>query len=961
MMSKTRLITLVVAAFVILCPVLTQAADAILTEDFEDNALDSRIHVETIGDVTNPSPGLKDITEFGSQKAFGFGRSTCGADCWDGFVTKFIIQFPSPTFVSYLSFKEMELFGNWGSEGYIIVDGTSTPEYCGQYTQDFGRCPVNDWQTDVTFRTKSFLINKVVETIELRSWDITNVSEIFIDDLKVFGAFGQPVSIICQVAHNGDYDPDPGSLKNLVTEIINRTGKNEVFNGGFVTLDSVPSCSMLYITGHYPFSFTETERTNLRTYLQDGGFVFADDCANYLDDSGFESSFRTEIQNILGYGLAVLPTDHSVFSSFYSLSETLPTVWNNEPLEGINIGDRTSVIYSDNDYGCAWGGQEGECDLVCKENSFEMGVNIATFAMHSSSYDSDNDGLPDSWEISHFGDLIQNPGDDYDHDELTNLQEYQLGTDPIKWDTDGDGVNDGTEVANGTNPLIPDVTLEPNISVDPLSSYFGEFDAGEGCLAEQAITISNTGNIDLSISDIALSYTNDFKLSITALSCEKSIKAGESCTFTVSFCPSSESIRTATLSITSNDTDTPKVDVQLIGRGLIPADYITNFFRAITCNENNAGEGKIPLILIHGIHGTGDSNNNKKLDNLEEMDAVAYWSAFAQNFCSDAELRNKYKIYLFSYLSDIYSVWEIARSLRNHIDHYIQQRRIEDTQFVILAHSMGGLVARSYIQQHSHAFGRYQDKRGGERVINLITLATPHHGSPAACEMSRNKLADDADHSRDWTYLPFWNYMNRRPYYNGWKATTEVASLVYWWWLREDKTNYISYTEPNRKDLLWDNFDGIMGNNKDLNGWLKKLNKDNTYDDKLTVYYGHIDTKSNEYKNIVKHIYVRSSSGGPGLLLDYARANKDDQHKELLYSSILMAYGLYKDYDNPYAKNDGMVPFQSGRFSGHKVAKRVNCPNHDHLDMMFEVNGDKNCSNGKTLFDNVADDLLNIR
>ena len=38
---------------------------------------------------------------------------------------------------------------------------------------------------------------------------------------------------------------------------------------------------------------------------------------------------------------------------------------------------------------------------------------------------------------------------------------------------------------------------------------------------------------------------------------------------------------------------------------------------------------------------------------------------------------------------------------------------------IIIAHSMGGLVAHSYIQNHN----------GGSKVNKLITLATPYHGS----------------------------------------------------------------------------------------------------------------------------------------------------------------------------------------------------------------------------------------
>ena len=44
--------------------------------------------------------------------------------------------------------------------------------------------------------------------------------------------------------------------------------------------------------------------------------------------------------------------------------------------------------------------------------------------------DSDGDGLPDAWELTHFGTLSFGPNDDTDGDGATNLQEYLAGTDP---------------------------------------------------------------------------------------------------------------------------------------------------------------------------------------------------------------------------------------------------------------------------------------------------------------------------------------------------------------------------------------------------------------------------------------------------------------------------------------------------------------------------------------------------
>ncbi len=67
--------------------------------------------------------------------------------------------------------------------------------------------------------------------------------------------------------------------------------------------------------------------------------------------------------------------------------------------------------------------------------------------------DTDQDGMPDVWEIEN--DLDINRDDsilDYDFDELVNLDEYLHGTDPWNEGTDGDRFNDGFEVASGTDP-----------------------------------------------------------------------------------------------------------------------------------------------------------------------------------------------------------------------------------------------------------------------------------------------------------------------------------------------------------------------------------------------------------------------------------------------------------------------------------------------------------------------------
>lgn len=69
--------------------------------------------------------------------------------------------------------------------------------------------------------------------------------------------------------------------------------------------------------------------------------------------------------------------------------------------------------------------------------------------------DSDNDGLPDTWESTHAFNpaLAADALLDTDNDGLDNLSEFLAGTDPRDADSDNDGVPDGTEIAHGSLPL----------------------------------------------------------------------------------------------------------------------------------------------------------------------------------------------------------------------------------------------------------------------------------------------------------------------------------------------------------------------------------------------------------------------------------------------------------------------------------------------------------------------------
>ncbi len=77
--------------------------------------------------------------------------------------------------------------------------------------------------------------------------------------------------------------------------------------------------------------------------------------------------------------------------------------------------------------------------------------------------DADGDGLGDDFELANGLDPNDplDAQEDFDQDGLSNLQEFNNGTDMRKADTDGDGITDGEELVTGkdgfiTNPINPD-------------------------------------------------------------------------------------------------------------------------------------------------------------------------------------------------------------------------------------------------------------------------------------------------------------------------------------------------------------------------------------------------------------------------------------------------------------------------------------------------------------------------
>ncbi len=123
--------------------------------------------------------------------------------------------------------------------------------------------------------------------------------------------------------------------------------------------------------------------------------------------------------------------------------------------------------------------------------TIQIGTNITDFAANSmtalfqhgvelsggSGEDADLDGLADAWERQYFGDLHYSGAEDPDGDKLSNFDEFRARTNPsLKTDADGDGMSDDWEVAHQLNPASSS-DAAGDLDHDGLSNL-AEFNAG---------------------------------------------------------------------------------------------------------------------------------------------------------------------------------------------------------------------------------------------------------------------------------------------------------------------------------------------------------------------------------------------------------------------------------------------------------------------------------------------------
>ena len=328
--------------------------------------------------------------------------------------------------------------------------------------------------------------------------------------------------------------------------------------------------------------------------------------------------------------------------------------------------------------------------------------------------------------------------------------------------------------------------------------------------------------------------------------------------------------------------------------------------------------GRTPLILVHGSGSDilSDGEYGRPLDDKER------WISYLDSFNSDPNIYNSYKVYRFVYDSRL-SIDMNGANLVSVIDNIgtypgWEGEDLDGRDFIVLAHSMGGVVSRAALNKQ-FAVGVDAGEYLGDHVHNLVTLGTPHHGSPAA--------------------VPAWVYDS---VLRGSGMSETEFNFSYIMHLAFDPTDGMF-------DLAWDNYDdGVPLDDISTyrNLFIPVMNdvgggRDQHLESLIDPYSLSLNGMDLFTGNLILYCAEDPPNSNVGSLLDlsfYWLLGILNEHHLLGYSFNKIAQVIAGDIGEgdtkPYALNDGLVPSSSATFDGEAVTYSEIFGNSDHLSLL---------------------------
>lgn len=148
------------------------------------------------------------------------------------------------------------------------------------------------------------------------------------------------------------------------------------------SIDELLQAPVLSITGRdAPPALSERQSTVLRSYLDQGGFLFVTAGCNRATFDEDMPRFMSQIYPNGEGQLSRLPSEHPVYRAEFLLDSESAELW------GVDVGCRTAIIYAPQDLGCyweRWRPYEQVNDSVENRSLIEqrlrMGVNVLAYA-----------------------------------------------------------------------------------------------------------------------------------------------------------------------------------------------------------------------------------------------------------------------------------------------------------------------------------------------------------------------------------------------------------------------------------------------------------------------------------------------------------------------------------------------------------------------------------------------------
>ena len=158
--------------------------------------------------------------------------------------------------------------------------------------------------------------------------------------LLILAAFRPPSSsyqiALLKYSGGGDWYNDPLEEVTLLKFVQQNTNIDCDPRYEFVDLssDKLFSYPFLFITGHGNIAFSGYEVQRLRSYLQQGGFLYAD------DDYGMDKAFRREMRKVFpDQELVELPFSYGLYHCHFSFPNGVPKTHKHDgkPSQGFGL------------------------------------------------------------------------------------------------------------------------------------------------------------------------------------------------------------------------------------------------------------------------------------------------------------------------------------------------------------------------------------------------------------------------------------------------------------------------------------------------------------------------------------------------------------------------------------------------------------------------------------------------